>query len=206
MVFFDAFKKYVCIVNFIYFSIGVFTSYFDIVGKLLVNYPNVDFLLLGDFNQPSANFCNAKSVFFNNQSYLNFKQINNVLNKNNILLDYVITNSNSCTVLLNNLPIINIDLHYPPLVINYSSHNHYNNSVTQYETMYIWNKADYKQITSKIGNMNWNSIYENNDINSNISLFYSNISTVINDFVPTFRLCNHSNSSIWFSYELKYII
>jgi len=58
--------------------------------------------------------------------------------------------------------------------------------------------------------MNWNTyyIYQNNDINSNISdkfILFKHF-TVINDFVPTFTISHQSNFFIWFSYELKCII
>jgi len=53
-------------------------------------------------------------------SSLNLKQINNVLNKNNILLNYVITNSYTSHVSLNTLPIVNVNLHHQILIINYS--------------------------------------------------------------------------------------
>jgi len=109
--------KRICIVSSVYFpissSVDLYTSYFDIMYNMLNSYPNAEFLLLGDFNLPLAAFSYAKSLFFNNLSFLNFKQINSVLNKNNVLLDYVITNSDTCHVSLNTLPIVNVDLHHP---------------------------------------------------------------------------------------------
>lgn len=55
--------------------------------------------------------------------------------------------------------------------------------------------------------MNWNYIYQSDDINSNLSLLYSNILSVINDFVPTITGNHHFNNfPTWFSYELKCLI
>lgn len=73
-------------------SVHLYTSYYDIVGYMDNNYLNAEFLIFGDFNLPLAAFTNTNSIFFNNLSFINCKQIN-VLNKNNNLLNYVITNS-----------------------------------------------------------------------------------------------------------------
>lgn len=200
----------ICIVSSVYFpissSVDLYTSYFDIVGNMLNNYVNAQFLLFGDFNLPSAAFSNAKSFFSNNLSFLNFKQINNVLNKNNILLDYVITNSDTCHVSLNTLPIINVDLHHPPLIINHSFPYLYTNNLVNHEIFYNWNKANYRQINLKLGAMNWQNSFQFHDIDYNINLFYADIFSIINYFVPTFSLSNNSNFPKWFSHELKCII
>jgi len=117
--------------------------------ELINRRKKIEFLLFGDFNLPSTAFSNANSVFFNNFSFLNFKQVNNVLNKNNILLDYVITNSDTCSVSLNTLPIVNVVLHHPPLIINYSFPYYCINNLVHHEILYNWKKANYRQIILK---------------------------------------------------------
>lgn len=52
-----------------------------------------------------------------------------MLNKNNIFLDFIVTSSNICSVSLNNLPIVNVGLHRPSLIVNYSSPFHYINNL-----------------------------------------------------------------------------
>lgn len=169
---------------------------------MLNSYPNAEFLLLGDFNLPSAAFSNAKSLFFNNLSFLNFKQINSVLNKNNVLLDYVITNSDTCHVSLNTLPIVNVDLHHHPLIINHSFPYLHINNLEHHEILYNWNKANYRQIILKLSATNWQNIFQPHNIHYNINLFYSNIFSIINYYVPTFSVSNNSNFPSWFSHEL----
>lgn len=186
----------VCIIiSSVYFpirsSVNLYSSYFDIVGNMLNNYPNAEFLLFGDFNLPSAAFSNAKSLFFNNLSFLNFKQINNVLNKNNILLDYVITNSDTCHVFLNTLPIVNVNLHHPPLIIKYSFPCLHINNLVHQEILYNWNKANYQNIILKLGAMNWQTNFKSHDLDYNINLFYSDIFSIISYFVPTFSVSNN---------------
>jgi hypothetical protein len=44
-----------------------------------------------------------------------------------------------------------------------------------------------------LGALNWNSIYQNNNVNSKICLFYSDIFLIINDYVSKFTLLNHYN-------------
>jgi len=124
-----------------------------------LNYLNAQ-ILYSNFDA----FTNAKSFFFNNLSFLNFKQINNVLNKNNVLLDYVITNSDTCHVSLNTLLIVNVDLHHPPLIINHSSPCLHINNLEHYEILYNWNRANYKQIILELSTMNWQNIFQFHDI------------------------------------------
>jgi len=154
-----------CIVSSVYFpissSVDLYTSYFDIMGNMLNNYSNAEFLSFGDFNLPSTAFSNSKSLFFfNNLYFLNFKQINNVVNKNNILLDYVITNSDSCHVSLITSPIINVDLHHPPLIINYSIPYLRINNLIHHKLLYNWNKVNSKKIILKLSATNWHNIFQ----------------------------------------------
>lgn len=99
-------------------------------------------LLFGGFYLPSTALSNAKSLFFNNLFFLNFKQINNVLNKNNILLEYFITNSDTCHDSLNTLPFVSVELHHSPLIIKYSFPCPYINNLVHHEILYNWNKAN----------------------------------------------------------------
>jgi len=48
----------------------LYISCFDIVEKLLTDYHNADFLVLGGFNLPLAAFCDTNLIFFNNLLFL----------------------------------------------------------------------------------------------------------------------------------------
>lgn len=103
----------------------------------------------------------------------------------------MITNSNTCPVYLSNSPIDNVDLHHHPFSISYSSFYRCVNNLYHRETMYNWNKANYKFINLKLGAINWNSIIQSDDTNSMMCLFYSNICSIVNDFI--LKIDSYSN-------------
>ena len=163
-------------------SIEIFTEYFDCVNYVMYNYPDSNIVLLGDYNLPSANFSNKNSFFFDYLDNLNIVQFNNILNFNNVLLDYVISNCKSLFVNLNNFPIVNIDAHHPPLEINFTVESGVN-YISNNEIKYNWDKADYESIIKSLGNVNWTELLNNNIMDTNIKLFYNIVYSLINQFV-----------------------
>jgi len=97
--------------------IEVYSKYFTIINDIYYNYPNSDIILLGDFNIPSAISINTKNFFFDNISFLNMFQFNNICNSKNDILEYVISNNNYINVILNKFPVVNVDLYHPTLEI-----------------------------------------------------------------------------------------
>lgn len=77
-------------------------------------------VFLGDYNLPSANISNDNSFSFDHLNSLDLCQYNIILNSNNIMLDYVISNCNSAiiSVSLNHFPVVKVVAHHPPLEIN----------------------------------------------------------------------------------------
>jgi len=61
-------------------AIEVYSKYFKVINDIFYNYSNADFILLGDFNIPSAISTNTKELFFDNISFLNMYQFNNICN------------------------------------------------------------------------------------------------------------------------------
>lgn len=69
-------------------------------------------MLLGDYNLPSVNFSNLINLFFIFYYLANLilVQFNNIFNSNDVLLDYVISNSKSLSVTLKIFPVVNIGI------------------------------------------------------------------------------------------------
>lgn len=98
---------------------NTFDTYFSLIVESLYNKnSNATFILVGDYNLPSAKFFNAESYFNNKLSYLNFSQFNNIKNIKNVTLDLVISNSYLISVENISTPIVPIDLMHPPININ----------------------------------------------------------------------------------------
>lgn len=93
----------------------IYTKYFYVINDIYYNYPNSDFILLGDFNIPFAISTNTKKFFNDNISFLDMYQFNNISNSKNDIHVYVISNNNSLNVTLNKFPVVNVDSYHPPL-------------------------------------------------------------------------------------------
>lgn len=98
-------------------NINIFNDYFNYVEFVYNKHPNHDILLLGDYNLPSANYSNIELTFNYKLSYFNFIQYDQIFNLNNVIFDYVISNSISINVEKNNFPMIPVDPLHPPIII-----------------------------------------------------------------------------------------
>lgn len=182
---------------------NIFDTYFNSVESLYHKNPNATFILVGDYNLPSAKFSNAISYFNNKLSYFDFSQFNNTKNINNVTLDLVISNSHLIDIENISNPIVPIDPLHPPINIHFK--------ISHYETLPFnnkiinWNSGDYISIINYLGSIEWNKHFQDNDVNDNLDFFYSQINYVIDSFIPKLNRYN-IKYPIWFSKELIYTI
>jgi len=182
---------------------NIFDTYFSLVESLYHKNPNATFILVGDYNLPSAKLNNSESYFNNKLSYLDFSQYNNIKNIKNVTLDLVISNSFLINIEKIYVPIIPIDLMHPPINIHVKIDQNeilpFNNKI------FNWKSGDYISITNYLGSIEWNKHFQDNDVNDNLNFFYSQINYVINLFIPKLNRYN-TKYPIWFSKELIYTI
>lgn len=182
---------------------NLFDTYFSLVESLYHKNPNATFILVGDYNLPSAKLNNSESYFNNKLSYLDFSQYNNIKNIKNVTLDLVISNSFLINIEKIYVPIVPIDLMHPPINIHFKiDHNEilpFNNKI------FNWKSGDYISITNYLGSIEWNKHFQDNDVNDNLNFFYSQINYVIDLFIPKLNRYN-TKYPIWFSKELIYTI
>lgn len=185
-------------------NINIFNDFFNYVEFVYNKHPNHDVLLLGDYNLPSANYSNIELHFNDKLSYFNFIQYNQIFNLNNVILDYVISNSISINVEKNNFPFIPVDLLHPPITITY---NYLFSSELKFnDYVFNWNLDNYLGITNYLGSINWfNYFNSNSNINDDISFLYLHINIAINHFIPKQRR-HKLIYPIWFSKELQILI
>lgn len=182
---------------------NIFDTYFNSVESLYLKNSIATFILVEDYNLPSAKVSNAISYFSNKLSYFNFSQFNNTKNINNVTLDLVISNSHLIDIENISNPIVPIDPLHPSININFKISHYeifpFNNKIIN------WNSGDYISIISYLGFIDWNKHFQDNDVNDNLDFFYSQINYVIDSFIP--KLNRHNiKYPIWFSKELIYII
>lgn len=114
-------------------NLDLFDNHIQSIEFLQTKYKNHEFIIVGDFNLPSAR-CDINSDFgvtfspttaqsdsiLFGYSYFNFRQFNKILNYTNSLLDLVFSSLSMLSVSLSFDPIIPIDNYHPPLIINSS--------------------------------------------------------------------------------------
>lgn len=106
----------------------IYDNHIRSVEFLRDKYPKYKFIIVGDFNLPSAcydasNFGvkfssspQSDSISFR-YSFLNFRQHNHVYNYSNTLLDLVFSTYSTLSITLSLEPIVPIDNYHPPLFI-----------------------------------------------------------------------------------------
>lgn len=182
---------------------NVYNSYFDYIETLYKKYQNAIFLLLGDFNLPSANFSNAYSYFDDKLALLNLSQLNCIKNNKNTILDYVLTNSTTTDVDLCINPIMPIDIYHPPLTVTFT-HN-ITNYLSCYDYTYNWRAGNYISIIKYLGNVDFIGYFNKNSIENCLNLFYYHIRYIMDHFIPKIQI-RESEYPKWFSKELRTLI
>lgn len=176
-------------------------------------------LVMGDFNLPDVHmFSNSTGLqFFGKHSEsadivfdcftLNeFNQCNSFLNTSGSLLDLVFSNmANTFVSLCKNDLLISADIYHPPLCINFefASDNLFSNPMDL--SSLDFKKANYPKIISEFSKINWNVLYECNNIEIAINVFYKIVLDLINVYVPN-KTPLYSKFSLWFSPELKSLL
>lgn len=146
--------------------------FFILLNQSINQYPNTEFMLLGDFNLMSATFSNSDLYLKNKLSYFNLSQYNYIPNFKNITLDYVLSNSFSFIVKKYLYPKLlpSIDIHTYICMFYIRTYKHYDHLNTKKYALDL-KSGDYKSIIKYLGSINWLNHF-NSDIIYNINDFY----------------------------------
>lgn len=117
-------------------SVATFRSHCESVEQLELLYPNVKWLMFGDYNLPKVTWeisdlacCPifkatttlrervCASILADTLSFLNLTQINQIVNENNSLLDLIFSEAGSHSVSFAPDAIVSADTYHPPLIL-----------------------------------------------------------------------------------------
>lgn len=194
-----------------------YEQYMSTVENFILQFPNQTYIFLGDFNLPYINWANdAHGLNYSSHSpiqvlcvpeifaYHGFYQKNFIYNKFNSLLDLVFSNTDKLIISCSPDPIVSPDPYHPPLHLslgNTSCPNQFNSS----HSYHNFHKANYLLISSFLASFDWQSTFNDRDVNSSVNLFMDALHTSILRFVPKVNY-RKSNFPSWVSKELINLI
>jgi len=115
-------------------------------------------------------------------SFLNLKQFNYIKNRNNSILDLILSNSSYITVSCEISTLVQIDyLYHPALLIKYPICEIIKPLDFNY-TVYDYVNCDYNVIRASLANINWDLLFYGLNINEAITIFYYNVFNIIDSY------------------------
>jgi hypothetical protein len=186
--------------------------------NLKLSFPDVTFLVVGDFNIPDVKWSNGDhyailggpasekyKILSETVAFMQLFQHNFIVNYKNNILDLVFSNDFSLEITKCSFPLVPIDIAHPPLQIN-------GLNVTTFCRLksvspdFNFNKTNYEAMNKYFNNTDWKSLLSDSlDFSLVISNFYSTIYEAITIFTPKFAKYNHKYPQ-WYSNDLKSLI
>lgn len=197
-----------------------YEKYCDILTEIMcARESNANFFIFGDFNFgaaiewfPYMNEClplsydgNIASEFINTLAITELKQLNYIRNVNNRILDLMLTNCDTDTLMLTPATeITKIDAHHPPFEMKITAKDI--KFITPIKTPKLnYFKANYELINYEISRVNWISELNVLNINEQLNRFYTIVGDIIHRFTPVL-LPKDDKYPKWFSKKLIELI
>lgn len=197
-------------------------SFFESLSDLYTDFPDDEFLVIGDFNisdaawvqsDPASQALKLDNPNFNCLTmqlaafmhFCNWQQFNYIPNKNGRQLDLVLSNC-KCEVNLAD-PLVPIDTHHPVFYVTIDTVSIERHLTPARRIVRRFYAADYEKINSNLNEVDWESHLSNKDIETAVDCFYTIVNKIINDLVPSKSISNSNNKyPVWFSYSLIRLI
>jgi hypothetical protein len=138
--------------------------------------------------------------------FLNFKQINNVRNFNDKLLDLVFTDMKHCNLSRESVPIVTEDAHHPSITVSFIVRKVPFTNFSDFNvctSFYNFRKANFPLMYSLLAQLDWSYLYGNTDTDNACRAFYNGLDQVFSMSVPKSRYRGTLSFPKWYSSELK---
>lgn len=196
-------RIYICCV---YIAPGNDMAYLSFARKLESNRNKMGvqdlILICGDFNCPSVKWVNQSfSIVLNPTevenkfasivdtfNFLEFKQFNNILNKNNRILDLILCSKNR----VNNIsrcdtPLVNEDDHHPAVEFLFDVNNYeYLKDHPRYH--FNFRMGNYDAINLELSRINWEVVLGGSDVDTSVHVLYDILDRLIVEYVPKTKI------------------
>jgi hypothetical protein len=168
----------------------------ETVENIIHNYSFVHVLIIGDFDLsgfPWSDYalCNDKIENIIRQSYLNYlglKQINNVVNTRNDILELILTKSAIDKICVGCYLTPLIDSYHPPLDFLFSSTVSNDVPEPYNPTVYNFNSCNYSDIISFLSSIDINSNLIGLNTENSVLKFHDILDHCIDIFIPKIKL------------------
>ena len=173
---------------------------------------NANTLIVGDFNLPtyecgaSDSSCPSVKTLLDFLHFLSLSQYNNVRNNLNRMLDLVICNTH-LTISRVTDALVPEDAYHPALtwIISFERVKPPAMLVPGVEERFNFRKANFSGLYNALSQINWEFLFQHNDINSACTAFYDCVYSIIASFVPK-STSTRSSYPVWFSPKIIRLI
>jgi len=200
-------------------DLNTYQSHIEIIGSLIEKFDDTyQILVFGDFNLPDiswvphsnyllpiASLSVVGSNFVDAMASFDLKQINNIFNIRNRLLDLIFATGNffelnffieECSDCL-----VKNDEHHKSILLDI------NVSVKEFlkpleSVCFDFKRGDYCSLNSFFNDIDWLSLFDFCDLDCAVSRFYDILFFGFSEFVPV-RKSNFKNNTQWFDKDLK---
>lgn len=188
-------------------------NFLDNLRDIMTENPFDSFLVLGDFNMSSINWCqkgisninylepsNVSGLnecnFIDELNLVDLHQFNHVVNQQGRLLDLVLSNVDSSVY---NIPdsLVPIDPYHNALCITV---NIYCEKVLKPapRIKYCYNQADFDSINNDLASLDWQSDLTDKSLDAAVDFFYRTVENVRDKYVPT-KMLRSKVFPAWYS-------
>lgn len=180
---------------------------------------NQKVLLIGDFNTPDVYWkSNPNSTYmipeFQQQSgkylllsetisFCDLNQFNYITNKNDRILDLVLSNM-ECISVCRATQLTRLDEHHPSFTIEVHDFRHQTEHVKPNNNIKRPNfrKCNFDKIKVELQSKDWTSVLDTEDINTAVQNFYNELNNIIVKHTPMISTRKNNNYPVWFSPSL----
>lgn len=198
-------------------SFDRFVIYLDLLHDIINRRePNAKFIILGDFNlsciewyfdnnkcTPVSHEGRMAKELINTLTCTNMIQFNHIKNHYNRTLDLILSNS-PITDCCRTLGIVDEDPYHPPISFKFESKD-INFMKLKRQNKFNFFKADYSSINNSLELIDWNSLFDNLDVNGAVGVFYETLQRIMDAHTPITKF-NPNQYPIWYSRELIKVI
>ena len=184
-------------------------AFFSRLQSLSDELRNKNILIMGDFNLVSAPYLRSEVEFTCN--LLNLININCVNNGFNAQLDLLLTNVN-CGVVINDFAFVAEDRYHPTLSFDlylkaFESERVDDDECENWMNGWFYKNVDFNRLNEVLSHMDWTQLYESEDVDSALEVFYNVLYSAFDECFPRRRpFVNISRYPKWFSGETIFLL
>lgn len=199
--------------------VDIYSSYTEYIEHIVYERNIQTYCIVGDYNSSTldwhSNGLHLQPVLTSRSTLIDKKlasfstemnciQLNTVRNKNNKLLDLVLTNIVDCKLLPAPVSLIPVDEYHPPFYFLVPVNFNLKCIPSKIKTYYFFKGANYSLINEELSKVDWDDLFKDKSAESAVNSFYEVIYGLIKKHVPV-KFTKSSRFPPWFTSSLIHI-